>query len=440
VAPPRPPAARTRRHRQRWLAAGLFGFLLFLFAPFGAAAGAQPVAPADDGLASVTGTLNNGGVRLADATVRAVDGSGRVVATTESDEQGKWQLTIPPGTYTFEVVEDTLPESVSVQAPVQREVLAGKANIVIFSFGEARSGSSIPLWERVIRLLIDGLRLGMVLAICAIGASLIFGTTGLTNFAHGELVTLGAVAAWILNVKAGIQLIPATILAVLIGVGLGLGFNAGVWKPMRKRRSGMIAAIVVSIGLALVFRYLILMLFSDRNEAFKDYQGQVEHDWGPFSITSVNLATIVISLVALVAVALLLQKTRIGKAMRAVSDNRDLASSSGINVERVIMFVWGLAGGLAALGGVLFGLSELGGRVNWEMGFRLLLLMLAGITLGGLGTAYGALIGCVIVGVVVQLSTLFLDPDLKYVAGLAILIIILVVRPQGIMGSRERIG
>lgn len=103
-----------------------------------------------------------------------------------------------------------------------------------------------------------------------------------------------------------------------------------------------------------------------------------------------NLWCIIISLVTILAVALMLQKTRIGKAMRAVADNRDLAASSGINVDRVILLVWALAGGLAALGGVLFAVSELGGRVQWEMGFKLLLLMFAGITLGGLGNAYGA--------------------------------------------------
>ena len=153
-----------------------------------------------------------------------------------------------------------------------------------------------------------------------------------------------------------------------------------------------------------------------------------------------NLACIVVSLAVLVGVALLVQRTRIGKAMRAVADNRDLAAASGIDVERVVRFVWGLGGGLAALGGVLFGLSELGGRVQWEMGFKLLLLMFAGITLGGLGTAFGALLGCVIVGLLVQLSTLIINPDLKYIGGLLVLIVVLVVRPQGILGSRARVG
>ncbi|MCQ4119146.1 branched-chain amino acid ABC transporter permease [Rhodococcus tibetensis] len=397
-----------------------------------------PVPP--ENAVPVSGNLNNAGDRLGGVTVRALDAGGTEVASTESAATGRWELRVAPGKYTFEIVPESLPEGVSVQGTVDREVVAGRANTVIFSFGETRTGSAVPFYEKLIRQLIDGLRFGLVIAIAGVGLSLIYGTTGLTNFAHGELVTLGAVAAWVINVSFGVQLIPATILAIIVGVLIGVANDAGIWRPLRKRKTGLIPQLVVSIGLAISLRYLILIFFSDRAEPFVDYQAQVERHWGPIAITDANLVSIGISLVVLVGVALLLQKTRIGKAMRAVADNRDLAASSGIDVERVIRFVWGLGGGLAALGGVLFGISELGGRVQWEMGFKLLLLMFAGITLGGLGTAYGALLGCVIVGMLVQLSTLVINPDLKYIGGLLVLIVILVVRPQGILGSRQRIG
>ena len=124
--------------------------------------------------------------------------------------------------------------------------------------------------------------------------------------------------------------------------------------------------------MGLILRYLILIFFSDRSKPFDDYQIRKQIGSGAFAITPVNLWCIIISLVTIPAVAVMLQKTRIGKAMRAVADNRDLAASSGINVDRVILLVWALAGGLAALGGVLFAVSELGGRVQWEMGFKLL--------------------------------------------------------------------
>nr|WP_070378739.1 branched-chain amino acid ABC transporter permease [Rhodococcus sp. WMMA185] len=396
-------------------------------------------APPDNAV-RVSGTLNNGGDRLASVEVRALDSSGREAARTESTNKGRWEVHLVPGTYTFEIVEGSLSDGVSVQGTVERDVVAGRANTVIFLFGEEKTGSDISFYEKLIRQTVDGLRFGLIIAIAGVGLSLIYGTTGLTNFAHGELVTLGAVAAWVINVTFGMQLIAASVIAIIVGVLIGLLNNAAVWKPLRRRKTGLIAQLVVSIGLAIALRYLILIFFSDRTEPFDDYQVQVQRQWGPIAITDANLLSIIISLVVLIGVAVLLQKTRIGKAMRAVSDNRDLAESSGIDVERVIRFVWGLGGGLAALGGILFAISELGGRVQWEMGFKLLLLMFAGITLGGLGTAYGALLGCVIVGLLVQLSTLVINPDLKYIGGLLILIVILVVRPQGILGSRQRIG
>lgn len=401
-------------------------------------ANAEP--PPDVEPVTVSGRLVNAGQPVAGATVQAKDASGAVVQSATSDEAGRWAVELPVGSYKFEVLAESLPDGVTVQRAVDRNLIAGRTNTVVFTFGAERTSNTTPLYERIIRLSIDGLRFGLVIAVAAIGLSLIFGTTGLTNFAHGELVTIGAVFAWVFNVAFGLPLVVAGLLAIVAGVGVGWLNNATVWRPLRRRRVGLIPQLVVSIGLAISLRYLILTLFSDRSQSFANYPANPERKFGPIAITDINLLTIGISLVVLIAVAVMLQKTPIGKAMRAVADNKDLAASSGINVERVITFVWCLGGGLAGLGGLLLAMSELGGRVQWEMGFKLLLLMFAGITLGGLGTAYGALLGCIVVGLLVQLSTLVINPDLKYVGGLLILILILIVRPQGILGSRERIG
>ena len=142
-------------------------------------------------------------------------------------------------------------------------------------------------------------------------------------------------------------------------------------------------------------------------------------------------------MVVLASVGIALQTTRIGKAMRAVADNRDLAESSGIDVQRVISLVWFFGGALAALGGTLVALDE---RAKFDIGFRLLLLIFAGVTLGGLGTAFGALVGSVIVGIFVNVSTVIIPTNLKNVGALLVLIVILMVRPQGIFGRAERIG
>ncbi len=416
------------------------GLLLVAFIVLGAFLGAGVAAAQDTETAPVAGRLVDAGEPVAGAVVRIIDEAGEEADTATSDDSGRWNVELPVGTYTFEVDPESLPDGVSVQSAVTRDVMAGRTNTVVFIFGEVRTSMETPLYERVIRLTIDGLRFGLVIAVAAIGLSLIFGTTGLTNFAHGELVTLGAVFTWMFNVTFGVPLVGAAVLGIIAGIGVGWLNNAGIWHPLRRRRVGLIPQLVVSIGLAITLRYLVLALFSDRTQPFADSTVSAQRQWGPIAITDTNLLTMAISVVVLVAVAVMLQKTPIGKAMRAVSDNKDLAAASGINVERVIVFVWCLGGGLAALGGILLALSELGGRAQWEMGFKLLLLMFAGIILGGLGTAYGALLGCLIVGLLVPLSTLVINPDLKYIGGLLILILILVARPQGILGSRERIG
>ena len=152
----------------------------------------------------------------------------------------------------------------------------------------------------------------------------------------------------------------------------------------------------------------------------------------------VDVVSMVISVVVLLGVAYFLLRTRIGKATRAVSDNPSLASASGIDVDGVIRIVWVLGGLLAGLSGILYAYARPG--VSWDMGFQILLLVFAAVTLGGLGTAFGALVGSIIVGLFTELTTLWLPSDLKYVGALIVLILILLFRPQGILGRKERIG
>ncbi|MCF6507517.1 branched-chain amino acid ABC transporter permease [Blastococcus sp. MG754426] len=388
----------------------------------------------------VTGTLRTSlSGPLEDVEVVVTDAGGDEVGTDETDENGRFAVDLPgPGEYTVTVPEDALPEGVEFNAGNSRTVTvdAGRTQGVIIGLddGTRGAGGGTIRW---VELLVSGLRFGLLIAMAAIGLSLIFGTTGLVNFAHGELVTIGAVVAWFINVGAGVPLIVSALLAMLVGAGIGALNELGLWRPLRRRGTGLVAALVISIGLSLLLRYLYQIVYGGRSNAYADYRGQRTVDYGPFSMTNKDLTSMIIALVVLVLVAVMLQRTTIGKAMRAVSDNRDLAASSGINVNRVILVVWMVGGALAALGGVLLGLSD---EVQWDMGFRLLLLMFAGVTLGGLGTAYGALIGSIVVGVFVQMSTLVIPNDMKYVGGLLLLIVILIVRPQGILGSRARIG
>jgi branched-chain amino acid transport system permease protein len=210
-----------------------------------------------------------------------------------------------------------------------------------------------------------------------------------------------------------------------------------LWKPLRKRGTGLIAMLVVSIGLGLAVRYVFLYIFGGDKMQYLQYSGQPGWQFGPFSLTPKALiaSLIGVGLIALTIAWLL--KSALGKASRAVADNPALASASGIDVEKVVLVVWLLGAFLAAYAGILMGLNQ---GVQFIMGSDVLLLIFAATTLGGLGTAYGAIVGSLIVGLFVQLSTLIIPTELKYVGALFVLIIILLVRPQGILGRKERIG
>ena len=295
----------------------------------------------------------------------------------------------------------------------------------------------------VARAAIDGLRLGLIIAMCAIGLSLIYGTTQFTNFAHGEMVTMGGMLAFLLNVSIGIPLLIAGPITVFLGGLFGYFLDWGLWGRLRKRGVGLVSQLVVSVGLSLFLRYFFLYRFGGRTKPLGDFSLQESWVWGPVSITPRDLRTALISLVVLLAVGLSLQLSRMGKAIRAVSDNPDLASATGINSKQVIRLVWFVGGALAAMGGIFRGLDE---QVGFEMGANLLFLMFAGITLGGLGSAYGALVGGFIIGMFVELATVVsigpfsVPSELKTVPPLVVLVLVLLVRPQGILGRKQRVG
>ncbi|MBW3659195.1 MAG: branched-chain amino acid ABC transporter permease [Actinobacteria bacterium] len=403
--------------------------------------GVMPAA-AQDASESVRGTMQNadGPVEGVEIVVQTAEGEEVGVAT--SGEDGTFSLDLPgPGDYQATVQEGSLPEGVTLRNPdratLEFSIRSNQSRPLLFPLGEGSRNVQSRMLITAVQLLIEGIQFGLIIAMAAIGLSLIFGTTGLVNFAHGELVTFGALSVWAINQLFGVHLIPAVIIGVIVGGLGGMAMDLGLWRPLRRRGTGLIAMLVVSIGLSIFLRYLFLYFFEGRTRPFAQYAVQSAWVFGPFRIVPKDVVVIVLSLLILGAVGLMLQKTKIGKAMRAVADNKDLAESSGIDVERVILWVWGVGGGLAALGGVFFGLSQ---QVSWQMGFILLLLMFAGVILGGLGTAYGALVGSLVIGVFVQMSTLFVSPDLKNVGALLVMVLVLLVRPQGILGKKQRVG
>jgi neutral amino acid transport system permease protein len=442
LVPYTPPVVPTRPPKIVVSVLGVLATLLFS-ASLASPAGAQEETEATE---SVFGTLQAEGeddeVRLVEgAEITVATPDGEVIDVVETDEDGTWSVAVPgPGDYLVSLDADTLPEGVELRnedrATLEVSVRLGQNRPILFALGEDPRDVGTR-FDQFLQLLVEGVKFGLIIAMAAIGLSLIFGTTGLVNFAHGELVTFGALIAFLFNQTIGIHLIWAAILAMAVTGIVGGLVDVSVWRPLRRRKTGLIAMMVVSIGISIGIRYVFLYQFGGRTRPYGNYNLQRAIDIGPIAIAPKDLWVIALSLAVLAAVGLSLQLTRIGKAMRAVADNPDLAESSGIDVDRVILTVWVAGGALAALGGVFFGLGE---QVSWQFGFQLLLLMFAGVTLGGLGTAYGALLGSFVIGMFVQVSTLWVSTELKNVGAFAVLIAILLVRPQGILGRAERVG
>jgi branched-chain amino acid transport system permease protein len=380
---------------------------------------------------------------LPGVSVTVLDGAGNEIQTAVTDAKGVALIPVPgKADYTIRLDESTLPEGKALTAdtPAEQHVLKDQfitsTKIVNYFTGESQrvSQSGVDRWSQRVA---DGIRLGLILAMCSVGLSLIFGTTGLTNFAHGEMVTFGALVAWTLN-KHGLHILLATPIAVVAGGLLGYSLDRWGFAKLRKRGVGLISQLVITVGLSIMLKNFYLFRFGGRDKPYFNYTNQVGKHFGPVVITPRDLITTILSLLVLLGVAFSLQYTRLGKATRAVSDNVDLASATGIDTSRVIRIIWISAGCLAALGGVFRGLDE---QVAWDMGSSLLFLMFASITLGGLGSAYGALVGGFVVGLMVEMSTLFGVPtELKTVPALVALILILLVRPQGILGRAQRVG
>jgi branched-chain amino acid transport system permease protein len=403
--------------------------------------------PASSG-PTVAGTLTAGGKPVEGVTVTIRRGDTDIGEAT-SDDAGEWAIPVPgPGVYRVELDDSTLPEGITLRDPnggvrPNFTVFGGLAQQrVLFPLvTEGEKQASAPSrFNRLANLFVSGVRFGLIVGLCSVGLSLIYGTTGLVNFAHGELVTFGALIAWFFSTSTGgpqWPLLLAAVISVIASGMLGGSLDLGVFQPMVHRRTGAGARMLVSIGLALLLRYLYQVIFGGNPRAYLQFSAQSATKVGPLEFPVRDYVIMAVCAVLLVLVGLALERTRLGTAVRAVSDERDLAESSGIDVRRVVLSVWVAGAALAGLGGIMLGVSQ---NVQWNMGFRLLLTMFAAVVLGGLGNAYGAMIGGLVVGIASEMSTYWIDADFKVAVALVILILVLLVRPQGILGVRERVG
>jgi neutral amino acid transport system permease protein len=282
---------------------------------------------------------------------------------------------------------------------------------------------------------LNGLSLGSVYALGAVGLTLVYGILKLVNFAHGEFLTFGAYMAYVLNVTWGGPLVLGVLFAVLMTAVLGVMFERTMWGPMRARRAGLLQLLLMSIGLAFLIQNSITYSWGSEIRSL-DVNVTDTVEFLGLRIGRTELIVIVIGFATLTAIGLLLKYSLLGKQMRALADDFDLAETAGIDTSRVVLYTWILAGGMAGLAGVLAGAVT---DVKPTLGFELLLPIFAAVILGGIGDAFGALAGGVVLGLVIEWSTLFIDFRWKIAVGFAVLILVLIVRPQGIFGRAKTI-
>ena len=460
-----------RRHR--------LGLLLFtaVFALLMALSIAAPGrASAAEAVPTCNPTATNGCVNgiLQDADKKPIANvtlklSGKEEATATTDAEGKWAFSVTAdGEYTVTMDESVAKEhglkASTATVDIEKNSFDKARQVVRFdkpaaaSTGSAGSGSTADgksgsqsgasadtngsaatanIGKRIWQQLFSGIIFGLMLGLMSVGMNLVYGTTGLSSFSHGEQVSLGGLMAYVGTQVLHWPLIPSAIFAVVIGALTGLIQNELVWAPLRRKRVGTMQQMIVTIGLSMALQYVFQFFFGGEIKGITK-SVPASFEIGPITTDAPTLISAAIAILVIVGVSLFLYRTRLGRATRAVSDNAALASASGINVEQVVRIVWILSCGMAALSGVLLGIYLNG--ISWNTGATLLLLMFAAVTLGGLGTANGALVGSLIIGIVADMSSLVIPNDMRYASALAILIIVLLIRPQGLFGKQQRVG
>jgi neutral amino acid transport system permease protein len=287
----------------------------------------------------------------------------------------------------------------------------------------------------VLQVSLNGLSLGAIYALGAVGLTLVYGILKLTNFAHGDFLTFGAYMAFLVNVTWGAPLVVAVFWAMAATAVLGLVFERTLWGPMRRRKAGFLQLILMSIGLAFLLRAIVQWFWGTEIRSL-DVDNTTSVEFLGLRIGETELIVIVVGIVVISAVGLMLRYTLLGKRMRALSDDLDLAETAGIDTRRIILYTWIFSGALAGLAGVMAAATT---NLRPEMGFELLLPIFAAVILGGIGDAFGALAAGLVLGVVTEWSTLVIDARWKVAVGFVVLVIVLIIRPQGIFGKAKAV-
>jgi neutral amino acid transport system permease protein len=285
----------------------------------------------------------------------------------------------------------------------------------------------------MLQLIVNGIVLGSIIALAAIGLTMVYGVLNFANFSHADFMTFGAYIAFVLNVAFGLNIILSFFIAIAIAGALGVLLDFLVWKPMRRKNADLVSLIIISIGLSLIVRNAIIFIWGGSTRNF-DLPVQRGIEMLGITITHNQLTGLGTAILFIALVHFFLKHTKMGKAMRAISDDINLARISGIDSDKVIMWMWFIGIGLAGVAGILYGLET---TIRPNMGWFLILPMFAAVILGGIGNPYGAMVGGMVIGLSQELSMLILPSEYKMGVSLGIMILVLLFKPKGLFGETK---
>jgi len=283
----------------------------------------------------------------------------------------------------------------------------------------------------MLQLIVNGIVLGSIIALAAIGLTMVYGVLNFANFSHADFMALGAYIAFVLNVALGLNIILSFFIAIAIAGALGVLLDFLVWKPMRRKNADLVSLVIISIGLSLIVRNAIIFIWGGSTRNF-DLPVRRGIEMLGVTITHNQLIGLGTAILFMVLVHFFLKNTKLGKAMRAISDDINLARISGIDSDKVIMWMWFIGIGLAGVAGILYGLET---TIRPNMGWFLILPMFAAVILGGIGNPYGAMVGGMIISLSQELSMLILPSEYKMGVSLCIMILVLLFKPKGLFGG-----
>ena len=282
-----------------------------------------------------------------------------------------------------------------------------------------------------------GLITASVLALAAVGLTLQFGVTNFVNFAYGEMLTIGAYLAYVFNSVFHLNIWLGMLISAVVTGGISLLINVFVIQPFVRRKSPLIILLVVTIGLSLFLENGVQAIWGPDFKQYNTVASGSPIHIGPLIFTAQQLVIIAIALAVMTLIHLVLKYSRLGKAMRAMSDNPELAKISGINTTLITNITWVVSGFLAGLAGVVLAMNV--NSFTPALGSEFLFVVFAAVILGGIGRPYGAMIGAIVIGIAMEESASFMDSAYKTVVAFIILVLLLLFRPQGILPSRGRV-